>query len=385
MKSTKVIPLLLACWAALVMVAPAAHAHGGEDHGDLKPVPVAAGPKGASGVPTHDASAPRRLPNGSVWLPKSVQHRLGVLTLLAKAQTHAVAVEFNGRVLPDPNAGGRVQATQAGRIEPGPQGLPVLGQNVSKGQVLAYLRPATSSLDRGNQQAALADLEAQYAVADRKLARYEQLEGAVPHKDIEAARFERDALKKRRAAIGASVAAPEALMVPVSGVLVASHVVIGQVVDAKDLLFEVVNPAHLVVEALAYDPAQTRGLSQASAALPEGAVSLQFMGGGRQLRDQAMPLLFKVTQADAPLAIGQTLKVTAQTALTRQGVAIPLSALIRNASGETVVWLHQAPELFAPHAVQTQPLDARTVVVTSGLHDGDRVVTTGVSLLAQVR
>ena len=72
---------------------------------------------------------------------------------------------------------------------------------------------------------ALADIEAQYAVAERKASRYAQLEGAVPQKDIEAARFELDALRKRRAAIGASLGSPEALLAPVTGTLVASSVV----------------------------------------------------------------------------------------------------------------------------------------------------------------
>jgi cobalt-zinc-cadmium efflux system membrane fusion protein len=359
-----------------------AQAHGGEDHGDAPHAPTAVV---AVSHTTMDASAPQRQPDGSLWVPKPVQRRLGLVTLLAQAQSHAVAVEFNGHVLPDPNAGGRVQATQAGRIEAGPQGLPVLGQSVVKGQVLAYLRPATSSLERGNQQSALADIEAQYAVAERKASRYAQLEGAVPQKDIEAARFERDALRKRRAAIGGSLGSPEALLAPVTGTLVASNVVIGQVVDAKELLFEVVNPSRLMVEALAYDPALTQGLSQASAAVPGGTLALQFVGGGRQLRDQAMPLLFKVQPTTTPVAIGQTLKVTASTAQIVEGVAVPMSALGRNAAGDTVVWLHKAPERFAPQVVRTQPLDARTVVITSGLHVHDRVVTEGASLLAQVR
>ncbi|MDO9235570.1 MAG: HlyD family efflux transporter periplasmic adaptor subunit [Aquabacterium sp.] len=365
------------------VLAPTAHAHGDEDHGDAKAKAKAVTVVGM--VASSDVSAPQRQPDGSLWVPKAVQHRLGIQTLLAQIQSHAVSVEFNGRVLPDPNTGGRVQAMQGGRIEPGPQGLPVLGQAVVKGQVLAFLRPAASSLDRGNQQSDLAELDAQYAVAERKLARYEQLEGAVPQKDIEAARYERDALKKRRAAISASFSSSEALVSPVTGTVVASSVVIGQVVDAKDVLFEVVNPARLVVEALAYDATLTQGLSQASAAILGGMLALQFIGGGRQLRDQAMPLLFRVIRADAPLAIGQTLKVTAKTARTVQGVAVPQSALGRNAAGDAVVWLHQGPEQFATRVVRTQALDARTVVVTSGLHARDRVVTEGASLLAQVR
>jgi hypothetical protein len=366
--------------AFTLLLATPAWAHGDEDHGAAATPPAA-----STQTASADLGAPRRLPDGSLWVPKAAQHRLGILTQAAQLQDHAVTVALNGRVLPDPNAGGRVQATQAGRIEPGPRGLPALGQAVSKGQVLAYLRPAANSIDQANQQAALADLDAQYAVAERKAARYEQLDGVVPQKDIEAARFERDALKKRRAAVGASVSAPQALVAPVSGTLAASNVVLGQVVDAKDVLFEIIDPARLVVEALAYDAAQAQGLGRASATVPGGELQLQFAGGARQLREQALPVLFRVTRATAPVAVGQTLQVIAQTSRTLPGVALPLGALGKNAAGDAVVWLHVAPEQFAPRVVRIAPLDAGTVVVTTGLKAGDRVVTQGASLLAQVR
>jgi hypothetical protein len=379
-------PRTAALWlAAAAATWPSlAGAHGDEDHGDARP---AAAATAASALPVGrvDTGAPQRLADGSLWLPKPAQRRLGVLTLLAHTETHAVAVELNGRVLADPAAAGRVQATQAGRIEAGPHGLPLLGQKVVQGQVLALLRPVASSLERGTQRAALADLESQVAVARRRLARYEQLEGAVPRKDIEAARDERDALVQRRDAIDASMSEAVALRAPVSGAVVGASVAIGQVVDAKELLFEVVDPARLMVEALAYDAALTRGLTQASASWSGGVLPLQFAGGGRQLRAQALPLLFRVTERDPAAAIGQAVKVTARTAQTVRGIALPAAALGRNGAGDTVVWLHVAPERFAPHAVRSQPLDARTVVVTSGLQDGDRVVTEGASLLAQVR
>lgn len=69
---------------------------------------------------------------------------------------------------------------------------------------------ASSSLDRGNQLATLADLQA-YAVAERKAQRYDKLEGVIPQKDIDAARLERDALKKRQSAIAASMERPRGL------------------------------------------------------------------------------------------------------------------------------------------------------------------------------
>jgi cobalt-zinc-cadmium efflux system membrane fusion protein len=384
-----VIPVLLALLIAAVMAMPSAGAHEGEEHSH-----AAAAKQGAALAPSPasaDGGAPTRQADGGLWVPKPVQHRIGVRTLRAVSGSHAMALTLNGKVIADPNAGGRVQASQAGRIEAGPQGLPRPGQRVGKGQLLAYLHPSTSSLERGNQIAVLAELDAQYAVAERKLARYEQLEGAIPRKDIEAARDDRDALKKRRAAIGASVNAPQALRAPVSGTLASAPLSIGQMVDARELLFEVVDTARLMVEALAYEPALAQGLGEASAPLPDGrTLLLKHVGGGLRLQDQALPLLFRITQKNAAtplptLAIGQPLQVNAATSRLIKGVAMPRTALVRNASGDTVVWLHTAPEQFTPRAVQHQALDARQVVVTSGLQGGERVVTEGASLLAQIR
>ena len=376
---------VVAMAAALSMVACAAVAHGDEDHSkDAKPA-AAAKPAPAGALPA-EATAAQRLPDGSLFVPKAVQRQLGLRHVVAELGNLAATVEFNGKVIADPNAGGRIQATQSGRIEAGPKGLPTLGQRVAKGQVLAYLRPVASSIERGNQQAQFAELEAQLAIAERKRVRYEQLEGAVPQSAIEAARFEADALKKRRAAVGASIGAPEPLVAPVSGVIGAANVVAGQVVEAKEILFEVIDPARLAVEALAYDPALVEGIARASAPLPgNGALELQFVGGGRQLREQAIPLLFRVKTANAPVAVGQPLKVIAQTSRTVKGAALPQAALVKVSAGETAVWVRDGAERFVLRKVSVAPLDAARAAAISGIGKGERVVTEGAGLLAQVR
>ena len=356
-----------------------AWAHGDEDHSQDKKPAV------ATAKVSIEAASALRLPDGSLFVPKAVQRQLGLRTQLAEVAEQAASLELNGTVVADPNAGGRVQSSQAGRIEPGPRGLPTLGQKVAKGQVLAYLRPVTDSMVRGNQQVQLAELESRLAIAERKARRYEQLEGAVPQKEIEAARFELEALQKSRAAVGASLNAREALTAPVSGVISAASVVAGQVVEARDILFEVVDPARLAVLALAYDAAAVDAIGAASAQFPGGTLQLEFVGGGRQLREQALPLLFRIKSPGAAVAVGQPLKVIAKTAHKTSGVALPLAALVRDKAGETVVWIHAGAEQFVPRKVRHQPLDAATAVVTSGIRGGERIVTEGAGLLAQVR
>ncbi|MBK8637019.1 MAG: efflux RND transporter periplasmic adaptor subunit [Chromatiaceae bacterium] len=369
----------------LALAAGRAAGHGDEDHGqDARPAasPVLAT---ATDVALAASASPQRLPDGSLFVPKPVQHQWGLRTQMARVEDLAATVELNGKVIADPNAGGRVQSIQSGRIEPGPRGLPTLGQRVTKGEVLAYLQPASNSIDRGNQQAQLAELESKLAIAERDLRRQEQLADAVPKKEVEAARFELEALKKRRAAVGASLSAPEPLLAPVAGVVGAANVVAGQVVETKEVLFEVVDPGRLAVEALAYDATLVEGIASASAPVPGGALELRFVGGGRQLREQAIPLLFRVASASAPVAVGQPLKVIAKTARTARGAAVPQGALVRNGAGEWVAWVHTAAERFVPRPVRFATLDAASAMVTSGLADGERVVTQGAGLLGQVR
>ena len=150
----------------------AALAGEGHDHGD--------GPAAPS------ANGPQRQPDGSVFLPKPAQRQLGVRTLVAAAAALPRTLELNARVLMDPNAGGKVQALNAGRIEPGPRGLPNPGQAVRKGEVLAHVLPSAAPIERSNQAAQLAELRAAKALADKRVARLQELADTVPRKEIEA-------------------------------------------------------------------------------------------------------------------------------------------------------------------------------------------------------
>ena len=119
--------VLTALSLAFLLTTPLAQAGDGHDHGDA--------PAAASG------NGPRRLPDGRVFLPKPAQRQIGVRTLQVEAGELPKATELSGKVVMDPNAGGKVQAIVAGRVTPGPRGLPLPGQTVKKGEVLAYVTP----------------------------------------------------------------------------------------------------------------------------------------------------------------------------------------------------------------------------------------------------
>lgn len=350
--------------------APGAHGPGGE-HLDQ---PAAAA----------NATGLARLPDGSVNVPKSAQRRLEIRTVLASHTEAAATVELPGRVVMDPNAGGRVQPVHGGRVEPAGNGLPVAGQNVRKGQVLAWVRHHAEPFAQANQQAQLAELRAGRSLAEQKLARLEGLEGTVPRKEIEAARIEARSLGERERRVSASIASREALVAPIAGVIAVANAVAGQVVEARDVLYEVVDPARLLVEAVVSDVALAERIAGAHlAGAPEA--KLRVAGIGRSLRDGVLPVTFRAEAGRLPLAIGQPVTVLALMRERVQGIVLPAEAVVRNGSNEPVVWIKSGAERFVSQPVQARPLDAGRVVVTRGLGADNRVVVRGADLIAQIR
>jgi membrane fusion protein, heavy metal efflux system len=372
--------LVLAALFAWLLLVPVAYA-----------APGAHGPNGehldAPGAAIN-ASGLARLPDGSVNVPKLAQRRMAIRTVLAPESEAAATVELPGRVVMDPNASGRVQAVHGGRIEPGPKGLPVAGQAVKRGDVLAYVRHHAEPYTLGTQQAQLAELRALHQLAEQRVQRLEGLEGTVPRKEIDAARTEASSLAERERSIGASLSSREALAAPIGGVIARADLVVGQVVEPSNVLFEVVDPARMLVEATTADAGVASRLAGASLqGLPD--VSLRLLGASRSMRDGVLPVTFAVAPskpgAALPLAIGQPVTVVAQSKERIKGVVLPAQAVVRNPSNEPIVWIKSGAERFIPQPVQYRPLDASTVVVTQGLSADNRVVVQGAPLIAQIR
>lgn len=375
MKRTQIVVAAAALLGAtLVNAGPGAHGPNGE-HLDAP----------GTGV---NASGLARLPDGSVNVPKLAQRRMAIRTLLAPEHEAAATLDLPGRMVMDPNGSGRVQAVHGGRIEPGPKGLPVVGQAVKRGDILAYVRHHAEPFTLGTQRAQLAELRAQRQLAEQRVQRLEGLEGTVPRKEIEAARTEAQSLAERERSIGASLSSLEALTAPVSGVIARADLVVGQVVEPRDVLFEVVDPARMLVEATTADAGLAARVAGASIQGVPG-VTLRLLGAARSMRDGLLPLTFSVTAAKPgqplPLAIGQPVTVLATSAERVKGIVLPAQAVVRNPSNEPIVWIKSGAERFIAQPVQFRPLDAGTVVVTQGLSADNRVVVQGAPLIAQIR
>jgi hypothetical protein len=193
-------------------------------------------------------------------------------------------------------------------------------------------------------------------------------------------------LRARRAAVAEGLNGRLAVQATASGFISVVAAVGGQIVDAREPLFEIVEPTRLWVEAVAYDGGMVADISGARAATSAGmSLELAFIGRGLALRQQAVPLQFRILDAPPGLSVGTPVTVTVQTNRRAAGIVLPGEAVIRSAEGPPIVFEMTTAERFVPRPVRVQPLDGRNVLVVAGLEPGKRVVTEAASLIAQIR
>ncbi|MGG5890540.1 efflux RND transporter periplasmic adaptor subunit [Falsiroseomonas sp. HC035] len=330
--------------------------------------------------------APRRQPDGSVFVPKPSQRLLGLRTGPAELGEASIAITLTGQVVADPNASGRVQASEAGRIEPPEGGFPVLGQRVARGEILGFVVPIMAARDRVGVRSNIAELDALIVIGEARVRRLTALTGTVSAREISDARAELEGLRQRRAANLPAVTGREPIVAPSAGLISVVRVAAGQVIQAQEPLFDIVDPARLWVEAITFDPAAVAEVSAASAVTASGqALRVGFVGRGMTLRQQGLPLHFRIEGGATGLAVGQPVTVLVETPRRTPGIVLPAEAVVRNPEGGQVVYEMPSAERFLPRPVRVQPLDGQRVLVTAGLERGARVVTSGAGLIAQVR
>ena len=366
--------------AVLLPTLASHNAHAGGDHSDGHSHGEAAEP-----VAIANGDAPRRLPDGSLFVPKSVQRLLNVRTEQIAIGEHAISLRLNGQVIADPNGSGLVQAPQTGRLLPAGKRLPTLGSVVKTGEVLALLEPVLDQSERANMTGELARVEASLAAAEKRWQRLQGIRDSVPRRELDQAEVEVAGLRAQRDALQASLHARLPLRAPISGVISDASVIAGAQVEAGNTVFEIISNDTLAVEAAAYDDRYLRSVQQAVFVHNGKEYPLKLLGVGRKLRDQAVPVQFQVVGNARELATGAIGTVLAQSSDQQRGASVSQSALLRGDDGRPTVLIKIAPEQFKLVAVVSEPLPDNRALVSDGLHDGDRVVISGASLLQQIR
>jgi cobalt-zinc-cadmium efflux system membrane fusion protein len=363
--------------AAFALSTASGFSHEGESHGSEAV---------KSMVSVGDA--PQRLPGGTVFLPKTSQRILEVRTAIAKSTDAQKAIHLVGRVISDPNRGGLVQSIGGGRVVAPERGLPRVGQAVKKGEILASIERPLPPEERINLSEKTGELDQLIASAETKLNRVRQLveRKVAPPSQVSDAEVELDGLRRRREIIRSTRAELEELRASADGVIASAKVAAGQVVQAQDVLFQIVDPDGFLIEALAYNAVDPMTIATATAVGADGrTMNLRFQGFSRALQQQAIVIQFTIEGRGAGLNVGQPVAVYAKSGAPVNGIILPRDAVVRGNSGEPLVWRHTAPEQFEARPVRTESFDATKVIVRAGIAENDRIVTRGAELINQIR
>jgi membrane fusion protein, heavy metal efflux system len=217
--------------------------------------------------------------------------------------------------------------------------------------------------------------------------RYLLARGTALQSQVIEAEIELEGLRRRREVIRDTRSEPaEILRAPTDGVIAVAKVVPGQVVQAQSILFQIVDPQGLWVEALVYGELAPNSLDDAAAMGTGGqTMPLTFQGFSRALQQQATIVHFAIPEPPPNLSIGQPVTVVAKSGGSVTGLVVARDAVVRSANGEAVVWLHVEPERFEPRPVRTQAFDAGRVVVAAGVAEGERIVVGGADLINHIR
>jgi cobalt-zinc-cadmium efflux system membrane fusion protein len=339
------------------------------------------GPETATGA----SDLPRRLSDGSVFLPKPTQRLLEVRTKYVQPETARRTIRMSGRVISNPNHTAIVQSTVDGRLAPVNGKFPQTGRQVKAGEILAYVQPVLAAIDRSDVEQTAGTLDQEIALAANKVRQFKSV-STFPAERIKTAEIELENLIQRRASLSKRERGQEPLVAPIDGVITATQAVIGQVVTSKDVLFHIVEPKALWVEALAYDTIDVSTLTGAQAVAHDRAnADLKLISSNPSLTQHGTVLNFEMTASGSEFNIGRNVAVLAETGEPLTGIILPRAAVVQAPNGQYVVFRHVEPERFEQKPVRFIEIDGGRVLLTSGVEAGEKIAVEHAALINQIR
>lgn len=365
----------------------AAWSHQGEDHSGES---LATGSGASLGVPIH--------------VPKPTQFLLGIETARVVEVSVPRRLKTLGQVTIPTHRHADVHSLFQGLIQSTDSfTVPVRGTYVEKGDTLALVEqvisaPETlsvitgiakteSELNQSREEAQLARLELERvkklgeSVSGRRLAEAESAAVIAEQKVKGLAR----ALEEMRQAVSASQDNPRIIAVkaPISGVIVASHVTPGENIEPQKLLFEIIDPSRVWVEAEVYEMdlalfEHAKRAEIVSEAYPSERFigKLSFMGQQLDPGSRTVKAVFEVDNPAGHLRQGMFVTVYIETETQETGPMLPEAGIV-NVGGQKVVYVKVGPETFVGRVVEIKGFWGDKAMVSSGLNAGEIVVIQG--------
>lgn len=313
-------------------------------------------------------------------LGKPAQHGAGIRTVCAVAERPSVRLPAT--VVADPRRELRVAAPQDGVVEPRDGGLPLPGQAVKAGQLLAWLRPVLAQPERRDLDVDLSNTQRDIQLGRLQIDRYgidenQHLEIKLPTPSIEIVANYRSAVA-RSGALSQALQRPIPLLAPRAGVVLRSPAAGGRITATGETLFDLEAAAGLAV-ALEYDDADIDATAvQRADTLDHHPLALHLLGLSIDPLLRSRRALYAADD-EAGLAVNQPVLVEAPRARAA-AVLLPAAAVFRR-GGRDWVWLHPQADRFVAQPVQVGARDAEQLRVDGGLDGGERVVTQGAEFL----
>lgn len=321
----------------------------------------------------------------------------------------AERVQVPGHARARPGYNASVPAPLAGQLAlAAGNEFPVPGTHVRAGDVLAVLQPVFSdaAVRFVEIEAEAARADAVYKQSDAAYQRIRRLVAAQARTEREleeaevalvSARARKNAAESLRATYASQRDAdsPDAralptleLRAPISGIVSTVSAGIGQTVTAEQVLFTILNPERIWIEAQVPEAIIAR-LEKAGDALVEmldgsnqfftvGEHQGQLVFSGLEVNPvtRSVPFIYEVNNENARLRVGQAVRLHVQVATAQNALAIPDTALVEE-GGLFVAFVQVAGETFEKRALQLGIRDGQWVEVLSGITEGERVVTRG--------
>jgi len=186
-----------------------------------------------------------------------------------------------------------------------------------------------------------------------------------------------------------------ALRAPIDGVIAHVHTTAGSYIEKGQPVFHIVDAEKLWLESRIPE-AEVLRLADVEGAwieLPNVDAPLVIMTKGEQAnghvvafsqaidtRTRTAPLILEFSNPDLRLRTGMLVEANVFTGNTVEGLAVPVSALVRD-NGVPVVYVELGGESFERRVVQTGIREGDYIEIRSGVEPGERVVSRGAYLV----
>jgi cobalt-zinc-cadmium efflux system membrane fusion protein len=357
--SGKRVPKGSAALALLLMMVPLSpdlvQAHEGHDHGEQKKNSVF---------------------SNSIYVPKESQFLLDIFTQRVSSGDETQVQTFYGTIVPSSSGQAIVTAPQTGRIL---SLHTTVGSQVTVGQTLAVIEGFVDAASAMTFQAEKNNLLAEFEAARKEYERMKSIADIVAKKDLDEAQARFNKAQDNLELFKSKSATRFELKSPISGMVDNFTLSIGTPVSQSDVLFTIVNPSKVYVDAQIYGNAAAMMKAAKSFIInsPSGKqVEAQLLAIPQTLHasNQSQHILFEVDNTDNTFKIGEYVKVKAMLPTEAGAILIPTSA-ITEVDGRDCVFIKVFAEQYQLRFVNTKNDNGSTVSITKGLETGERVVT----------